>query len=124
MLCVQTINSVGKPINLFMSVLSGLCDLGAKESKSALSKLMGSKLKLVCIYKKEAEKRVNQSRPNSFRSIKCCCFCPYVFLRNVQGVLWLQPKPNLDSSSDDSLVTLQYVRGHKSEDNFISLNVF
>lgn len=30
--CVEHINSVGKPINLFMSVLGGLCDLSARES--------------------------------------------------------------------------------------------
>lgn len=30
--CLEHINSVGKPINLFMSVLGGLCDLGARES--------------------------------------------------------------------------------------------
>lgn len=50
--CVKHINSVGKPINLFMSVLSGLCDLGVRESYSAFSKLMASKLELICIHKK------------------------------------------------------------------------
>lgn len=50
--CVKHINSVGKPINLFMCVLSGLCDLGVRESYSAFSKLMASKLELICIYKK------------------------------------------------------------------------
>ena len=30
--CLEHINSVGKPINLFMSVLGGLCDLSARES--------------------------------------------------------------------------------------------
>jgi len=30
--CIEHINSVGKPINLFMSVLCGLCDLSARES--------------------------------------------------------------------------------------------
>lgn len=50
--CVKHINSVGKPINLFMSVLSGLCDLRVRESYSAFSKLMASKLELICIHKK------------------------------------------------------------------------
>lgn len=51
--CVKHINSVGKPINLFMSVLSGLRDLDVRESYSAFSKLMASKLELICIHKKE-----------------------------------------------------------------------
>lgn len=50
---VQHINCVGKPINLFMSVLSRLCDLSARESQSAFSKLMASKLEMVCMYKKK-----------------------------------------------------------------------
>lgn len=51
--CCKHINSVGKPINLFMSVLSGLCDLRVRESYSAFSKLMASKLELICIHKKK-----------------------------------------------------------------------
>lgn len=51
--CVKHINSFGKPINLFMSVLSGLCDLSVRESYSEFSKRMASKLELVCIHKKE-----------------------------------------------------------------------